>query len=142
MNPLLKAACMAFENVLEKGARFICNGSSVVVQQNNSVSWSVASVSTKGAIAPASSSAALAYVLAWALNEMAAGRGPVVGQFGVVTEEDVGKRVVYVSAGGDAVEFGVVVDVGVSTGMAFVDFGREVPAIKACQKDTLALCNF
>ena len=142
MNPLLKAACRAFENVLEKGALFACGGSSVVVKQGNSVSWAVASISTKGAIAPVPSASALAHILAWALNEMVDGRGPVVGQFGVVTGEDVGKRVVYVSSGGETIEFGVVVDVGVSTGTAFVDFGREVPAIKACQKETLALCKF
>jgi hypothetical protein len=142
VNPLLKAACRAFENVLEKGALFACGGSSVVVKQDNSVSWAVASISTKGVIAPASSSAALAYILAWALNEMADGRGPVVGYFGVVTKEDVGKRVMYVSSGGEAVEFGVVVDVGAATGTAFVDFGSEVPAIKACKKENLARCDF
>ena len=141
MNPLLKAACRAFENVLEKGAQFVCSGASVLVK-HDAANWFVASISTKGAIATVPSASALTYILAWALNEMVDGRGPVVGQFGVVTDEDVGKRVVYVSSGGETIEFGVVVDVGISTGTAFVDFGREVPAIKACQKETLALCKF
>lgn len=144
VNPLLPLACPAFRNILNGDAvpTFTPHEDSVFIGRAPDERWFVAAVKTKGSIAPSPVEPALAYVLAWALNEMVAGRGPLIGQFGVVTDEDVGKRVLYVSAGGETVEFGVVVDVGISTGTAFVDFGREVPAIKACQKDTLALCKF
>lgn len=108
--------------------------------------WFVAAAKTKGAIAPYPSEPVLAFILAWAMNEMVAGRGPLLGKFGVVTDEDCGKRVIYVSAGGDAVEFGTVVDVGVKTGMAFVDFSKDVAVgsqcVRACPLERLALCQF
>lgn len=148
VNPLLPLACPAFRNILNGDAvpTFKSHVDSVFVGRAPDERWFVAALKTKGAVAPSSIEPVLAYVLTWALNEMVAGRGPLLGQFGVVTGEDCGKRVIYVSAGGDAVEFGTVVDVGVKTGMAFVDFSKDVAVgsqcVRACPLERLALCQF
>lgn len=148
VNPLLPIACPAFRNILNGDAvpTFKSHVDSVFVGRAPDERWFVAAVKTKGAVVPSSIEPALAYVLTWALNEMVAGRGPLLGQFGVVTDEDCGKRVVYVSASGDTVEFGTVVDVGVRTEMAFINFGEDgdvrSQCVRACPIERLALCKF
>ncbi len=140
MHPLLRIFLRSFESVLGSGRFLSRNGQVVFKSQGNPQAWLIATIRPTPACHPQPSSHGLAWLLAWALNEMSVGRGPACGVPGGVSVADVGREVLYSSRGGDTVEIGKVVDVGVVTRVAFVDFGDgEVQQIKACSLEDVML---
>lgn len=140
MNPLLGVFLRAFGPRLGWG-RFLSRNEKVLfMAQGSPQAWLIATIHPTSACNPQPSSHGLAWLLAWALNEMSVGRGPACEVPGGVTVADVGREVLYSSRGGDAVEIGKVVDVGVVTRVAFVDFGHgEEQQIKACSLEDVML---